>query len=86
MQLFAIARQFNEPMLSTRGDDQLWVHALLSLTFFLVIAGLVVYAIRSATKPKTDANKRSPLEIAQERYAKGELTKEQYTEIKKELK
>jgi putative membrane protein len=31
------------------------------------------------------STKQTPLEIAKERYAKGEITKEQYDQIKKDL-
>lgn len=86
MQFLAIGRQFNEPMMSSRADEQAWISALLSLVFLLVIAGLVVYAIRSASRQKADTNHQDPLDIAKERYAKGDITKEQFAEIKKELK
>jgi len=32
-----------------------------------------------------NANRQTPIEIAKERYAKGELNKEQFEQIKKDL-
>ena len=53
----------------------------------LIIAGivlLVVWFVRNAGKA-TGASTQSPLEILKARYAKGEITKEQFESIKRDL-
>lgn len=54
--------------------------------FMLIFWGLVIYAIiilvRNDHGPKEDRS----LEILKERYAKGEITKEQFEMMKKDLK
>ena len=56
---------------------------------WIVIIGLVVWGIIALVKHTSSTSdtsqKRSPLEIAGERYAKGEISKEEYEEIKKNL-
>lgn len=64
------------------------LHAILSLvSWSLVITGvvlLVVWFVRNAGKATSDSS-QSPLEILKARYAKGEISKEQYEEMKREL-
>ena len=56
---------------------------------WIVIIGLVVWGIIALVKHTSSTSntlqKRSPLETARERYAKGEISKEEYEEIKKNL-
>lgn len=57
--------------------------------FILIIIGVVMLIIwvlkrTNFTFVKED-NRKSYFEVLKERYAKGELTKEQYENIKKEL-
>ncbi len=42
-----------------------------------------ILSFRWFTKHNASIEKQTPLEIAKERYAKGEITKEQYEQIKK---
>ncbi len=62
--------------------------ALLSLVFWLLIIvglGLVVgWALRQAF-PSTPGGGRQPLDILKERYARGELTREQYEQMRRDL-
>lgn len=56
--------------------------------FVLIIVGiilLIVWIIRRTGYSVTDKTSNSFLEILKERYAKGELNKEQYENMKKEL-
>jgi uncharacterized membrane protein len=47
---------------------------------------LIVWAVRRATDPKgSDLTTQNALDIARMRYAKGEITKEQFEQIKKDL-
>ena len=52
-----------------------------------VITGLVVFVVKQFNKKKTTELKKDDeyLGIAKERYAKGELSQEQYEQIKKEF-
>ena len=49
------------------------------------LIALTVLSFRWFTKHNT-TEKQTPLEIVKERYAKGEITKEQYEQIKKDLR
>ena len=59
------------------------------LLFWIAIIWLVVWGIRSLLRrgeSKTaTTEKRDPLEIAKERYAKGQISKEEFDQIKKDL-
>jgi putative membrane protein len=53
------------------------------LLFWGAIIALVIWAVRQfAGRRELD---RSPLDIARERYARGEITQEQYEEIRRTL-
>jgi putative membrane protein len=56
---------------------------------WIVIIGLIVWGVIALVKHGSSGSntsqKRDPLEIAGERYAKGEISKEEYEEIKKNL-
>lgn len=49
------------------------------------IIALIVWGITRLIRDGAGGEKRSPLDIAKERYAKGEITKEQLEQIKKDL-
>jgi putative membrane protein len=49
------------------------------------IAVLAILAFKWFLRHSESATKQSPLDIARERYAKGEITKEQFEQIKKDL-
>ena len=56
------------------------------ILFWGAIIALIVWAIRRTTGHhinRTDT--RSPIDIAKERYAKGEISKEQFERLKKDL-
>jgi len=60
------------------------------LFWLLVIAGviaLVVWIVRTSTQRGGGSSTRGPdaLEIARRRYASGEISKEQYEQVKKDL-
>jgi putative membrane protein len=58
-----------------------WI-VILGLIVWGVIA-LVRYASRNSASGSME--RRSPLDIAKERYARGEITKEEFERIKKDL-
>ena len=51
----------------------------------VIIIALIVWAIQRLIKGNAFSGK-SPEELIKERYAKGEITKKQFEEMKKELK
>lgn len=54
---------------------------------FLIILGLIVYFIIKSTKSKRDDTsfKDTALDILKKRYAKGEITKEEFDKMRKDL-
>ena len=63
----------------------LW--GLLMFIFWGGIIALIVWAVTRLARHETHSGggKPDPLDIARERYAKGEITKEQYEQLKKDL-
>lgn len=58
---------------------------LLMVLFWGGLIALVVWGISRFTKRDSSTVKLTPVDIARERYAKGEITKEQFEQIKKDL-
>ncbi|MBI4768403.1 MAG: SHOCT domain-containing protein [Deltaproteobacteria bacterium] len=54
---------------------------------FIIVIGVVVYFIIQSTKVKTSSGtlKETPLDILKGRYAKGEIAKEEFERMKKDL-
>ncbi|MFC2068242.1 SHOCT domain-containing protein [Chloroflexota bacterium] len=50
-----------------------------------VIIGLIVWGIIKLTKSGENTPTNSPLDIAKQRYARGEINKEEFEQIKKDL-
>ena len=63
----------------------MWLMMSFIVLFWVGIASLVVWLIVRATKGDLHAERRMPLEIARERYAKGQITKEEFDQIRKDL-
>ncbi len=64
-----------------------WMMALMgviNVVFWGAIVALGVWALRRVTQPAR-AERPSPEEIARERYARGEITREQFEEIRTTL-
>lgn len=59
------------------------------VVFWGGIIALIIWGImrltRSGNSRGGNGEKRSPLDIAKERYARGEITKEQFEQLKKDL-
>ena len=55
------------------------------VAFWVGLIALVVWGIIKLTKRSNATSKHSPLDIAKERYAKGEINKEEFEQIKKDL-
>ena len=54
---------------------------------FLIVIGVAIYLIVQATKSKGPESpfRETPMEILKKRYAKGEITKEEFEKMKKDL-
>ena len=69
------------------GDGTGWIGALLMLLFWAALIGLFVVLIRSFMHDqRSAAGHRDPHDIARERYAKGEITKDELSDIVKTLR
>ena len=51
----------------------------------LLIILVIYFLLKNDSQTKSRQNSESPMEILRKRYAKGEITKEQFEEVKKEL-
>ena len=62
------------------GGTFMWI-------IFLIVIGLLIYFIVQAQKTKGQSPKQteSPLDILKRRYAKGEIAREEYERMKKDL-
>ena len=61
---------------------------LFMLLFWGAIIFLIIWGIRKLTEHRDTtsfAERRSPLDVAKERYARGEISKEQFEQFKKDL-
>lgn len=55
--------------------------------FWLILVGLIIYLIVSVLAPSHGPRQREedPLDIVKRRYAKGEITREEFEQIRKDL-
>lgn len=58
-----------------------WFGMLFMLLFWAVVIWLIVWVVQQLTR-----NKESATEILEKRFAKGEINKKEYLEMKKELR
>lgn len=88
MYLAQMMRQYESPVMERFDHHDTWLHAVVTLLIVLILAGVAVYLIRAFAQNngKQSTEVRDPLDIAKERYARGEITKDELAEIKKELK
>lgn len=66
---------------------QPWWGVVSGIMWLLILVGLglvVVWAVRQAAPEQTQAT-REPLAILKERYARGELTREQFEQMRRDL-
>jgi putative membrane protein len=53
-----------------------------------IIIGLIVWAVVAVSRregPPAAGEKRTPLDIAKERYARGEITRDEFERLRKDL-
>jgi len=55
------------------------------IVFFGGLIALIIWGVKRFTERGSFAGKRSPLDIAKERYASGEISKEEFEQIRKDL-
>jgi putative membrane protein len=55
------------------------------ILFWGIIIGLIVWAITRFSKRDGSESRNNALDIAKERYAKGEISKEEFDQLKKDL-
>lgn len=68
-----------------RGFGGGLLESLIAIALIVLVVWGIVSLIRHADSRPTTAIKQTPLDIAKERYAKGQITKEQFDQIKKDL-
>ncbi|MDA8084749.1 MAG: SHOCT domain-containing protein [Nitrospiraceae bacterium] len=61
-----------------------WPWSMMFIFWIVVIAG-IVYFVRSTAVGKGRGSEESALEILKKRYAKGEISKDEYEKIKKDI-
>ena len=55
------------------------------VVFWGVLIALIVWGIRKLTERGDSTRKQDPLNVVKERYARGEITKEEFEQLKKDL-
>lgn len=75
---------YNTEPMNFGGPGLGLISMLIWLAFFVVITFIVVRILKN--HPSVGANSRDPLDIVKERYAKGEITKKEFDDLKKDLK
>ena len=58
---------------------------VMMVIFWVVIIALVVWGIKRFTQETATTTSKGALYIAKERYAKGEISKEEFEQIKRDL-
>lgn len=66
-------------------DNQDWGWGLFMMLFWAAIIIIVAVVVVHLLKNHKTDSKLSPLDIAKERYAKGEIKKDEFEQIKKDL-
>jgi putative membrane protein len=61
------------------------IGGILSLLFLAGFIVLIVWGVRKLSEGSSTADRSNSINIAKERYAKGEISKEEFEQIKKDL-
>jgi len=62
-----------------------WMGGAWMLLFWGAIIALIVWVVKKVTNRDDSTKKQSPLDIARERYAKGEISKDEFEQLKKDI-
>ena len=58
---------------------------IFTILFWGAIIALIVWGIKKVSRGSSSAAKHSPLDLAKERYARGDISREEFEQIKKDL-
>jgi putative membrane protein len=84
--LFAVANQFNDHHMWGWGMHGSWRGGVIMwLLFIALIVVLVYFLLRQQNVGGSGTRSETALEILKKRYARGELSKEEYERMKKDL-
>ncbi len=67
------------------GTAMGWWMVVWMVLFWGGIIALIVWVITKLTRQNGSTRRPNPLDIAKERYAKGEISREEFEQIKKDL-
>jgi putative membrane protein len=62
-----------------------WIGLIINLAIIIGIVILVVWAVKRFTSGNVSSSGQNPREIVQARYARGELTRDQYQQMLSDL-
>jgi len=62
-----------------------WMGGLWMVIFWGAIIALIVWVVKKLTSRDDYTKRQNPLDTARESYAKGEISREEFEQIKKEL-
>lgn len=60
------------------GAGYMWI-------LLLIVIAIAVYLAMESQRSKTESDKEAPLEILKKRFARGEISKEEFDEMKRKL-
>lgn len=87
MQLANYFRGYDGPMTSGNDFHHSWFAFALAILLLLVISLVIYYLLRALHRlGSPDSMHRDPLDIVKERYARGDITRKEFVDIKKDLK
>jgi putative membrane protein len=58
---------------------------VMMVVFWIAIIALIVWGIKRSTQETATSTSKGALDIAKERYAKGEIPKQEFEQIKRDL-
>ena len=67
------------------GIAMSWWTIIWMVVFWGGLIALIVWGIKKLTERGDSTSKRNPLDIAKERYARGEISSEEFEQLKKDL-
>ena len=67
------------------GTGMGWWIIVWMVVFWGGLIALIVWGIKKLTERGDSTLKRNPLDVAKERYAKGEISREEFEQMKKDL-
>ncbi len=67
------------------GFDSFWYWLAMFVLWAMLITGIIVFMVRRVGEPRTDREICDPHAILRIRYARGEISKEEFEAKKKDL-